>query len=102
MHNLLTTVLQFGLSINYGPPDTSRSFRRKEEMKLRPGHLFGCTLKTYVGSELRLTETLCPPGLRAPRHSHELFLFCFMIEGGFSEATIVTPLIDVKVGSKLF
>ena len=54
-------------------------------MKLRPGHLFGGTLKTYVASELRLTETLCPPGLRAPPHSHELFLFCFMIEGGFSE-----------------
>jgi AraC family transcriptional regulator len=54
-------------------------------MKLSPGHFFGGTLKTYVGSELRLTETLCPPGLRAPRHSHELFLFCLMIEGGFSE-----------------
>jgi len=54
-------------------------------MKLCPGRFFGGILKTYVGSELRLTETLCPPGLRAPPHSHELFLFCFMIEGGFSE-----------------
>src|SRR5687767_12686691 len=54
-------------------------------MRLRPGRLFGDILKTYVRSELRLTETLCPPGFRAPRHSHELFLFCFIIEGGFSE-----------------
>src|SRR5215208_6671111 len=58
---------------------------RQEEMKLHPGRLFGGILKTYAGSELRLTETLCPPGLRAPRHSHELFLFCFMIQGGFTE-----------------
>jgi len=56
-----------------------------EEMKRRPGQVFGGIQKSYVGSELRLTETLCPPGFSAPRHSHELFLFCLMIEGGFSE-----------------
>ncbi len=54
-------------------------------MSLRHRRLFGDILKTYVGSELRLTETLCAPGFRAPRHSHELFQFCFIIEGGFSE-----------------
>lgn len=32
-----------------------------------------------------MTETLCRPGFRAPRHSHELFQFCFIIDGGFSE-----------------
>lgn len=54
-------------------------------MRLRPGRLFGDILKTSVGSELWLTETLCPPSFKAPRHSHELFQFCFVIEGGFSE-----------------
>ena len=54
-------------------------------MRLCQGRMFGDIRKTYVGSELRLSETLCPPGLKAPRHAHELFLFCFMIEGGFSE-----------------
>jgi AraC family transcriptional regulator len=54
-------------------------------MSLRQSRLFGDVLKTYVGSELRLTETLCAPSFRAPRHSHELFQFCFIIEGGFSE-----------------
>jgi len=54
-------------------------------MSLRQSRLFGDVLKTYAGSGLRLTETLCAPGFRAPRHSHELFQFCFIIEGGFSE-----------------
>jgi AraC family transcriptional regulator len=54
-------------------------------MKLTPGTMFGGIQKSYTGNEVRLTETLCAPGLKAPRHSHELFLFCFMIEGGFSE-----------------
>lgn len=54
-------------------------------MNLRQRRLFGDILKTFVGSELRLTETLCPPSLEAPRHSHELFQFCLIIEGGFSE-----------------
>lgn len=54
-------------------------------MRLCQGRMFGDIRKTYVGSELQLTETFCPPGFRAPRHSHERFLFCLMIEGGFSE-----------------
>jgi AraC family transcriptional regulator len=54
-------------------------------MSLRQRWLFGDVLKTYVGSELRLTETLCAPSFRAPHHSHELFQFCLIIEGGFSE-----------------
>ena len=54
-------------------------------MKTQPSPLFGKTLKTYVGEGLKLTETLCGPGLRAPRHSHELFQFCWIIDGGFSE-----------------
>ena len=54
-------------------------------MKSQPSPLFGETLKTYVGEGLKLTETLCGPGFRAPRHSHELFQFCWIIDGGFSE-----------------
>jgi AraC family transcriptional regulator len=55
-------------------------------MKLSRGQMGGAVLKTQAVGGLHLTETLCLPHHRAPRHSHELFQFCLVREGAFTES----------------
>jgi AraC family transcriptional regulator len=54
-------------------------------LRLGPGQLHGENLKSHQFGSVRVTETLHPAGLKTQRHSHELALFCFVREGGFSE-----------------
>ena len=55
-------------------------------MKLSPGQMGGSILKTETVVGLRLTETLCLPNHKAPNHSHELFHFCLITAGAFTES----------------
>ena len=55
-------------------------------MKLSPGQLYGSILKAEALGGLRLTETSCLPNLKAPKHSHDLFQFCLITAGGFTES----------------
>ena len=54
-------------------------------MKLSPGQMGGAILKAESFAGLRLTETFCLPNHRAPKHSHELFQFCLVRDGAFTE-----------------
>jgi AraC family transcriptional regulator len=54
-------------------------------MKLSPGQMGGVIVKAESFAGLRLTETYCAPHHRAPKHSHELFHFCLVRDGAFTE-----------------
>src|SRR5262245_20015458 len=59
----------------------------KDEMtpKLPSGHFLGQTVRARDLSGLRLTEAIYSPGLKLPKHSHELAKYCFVLAGDFSE-----------------
>lgn len=54
-------------------------------MKRPPGHFYGEILKTIEFSGGILAETIYPPGFQAPKHSHELFQFCLVTAGTFTD-----------------
>lgn len=53
--------------------------------KLPAGHFLGQTLQAHDLSGFRLTETTYVPGLKLPRHAHELAKYCFVLAGSFTE-----------------
>jgi AraC family transcriptional regulator len=53
--------------------------------KLAPGEFFGRQSKSLEVCGFRLTESVYAPGLKLPRHSHELAKFCFVISGDYVE-----------------
>lgn len=55
------------------------------EPKLPAGHFFGQTLQAHTLAGVRLTEATYAPGLRLPRHAHELAKYCFVLGGSFTE-----------------
>lgn len=55
------------------------------EPKLPAGHFLGRTLRAHDWAGFRLTETTYAPGLRLPRHAHELAKYCFVLAGSFTE-----------------
>lgn len=55
-------------------------------MRLAAGQLGGEVLKAHTISGIRLAETICHPNHQSPKHSHELFQFCLIREGGFTES----------------
>src|SRR5512132_2467492 len=55
-------------------------------LKLPAGHFLGQTLRVRELSGLRLTETVYAPGLKLPRHSHELAKYCFVLAGSYVES----------------
>jgi AraC family transcriptional regulator len=54
-------------------------------MRLPPGHFYGQIVKSIKSSGLILAETIYPPGFQVPKHSHELFQFCLVREGSFTD-----------------
>lgn len=54
-------------------------------MKLSAGQMGGVIVKAESVAGLRLTETFCPPNHRAPKHWHELFHFCLIRDGSYTE-----------------
>jgi AraC family transcriptional regulator len=53
--------------------------------KLPAGHFLGQTLRAHELAGFRLTETTYTPGLKLPRHAHELAKYCFVLAGSFTE-----------------
>ncbi len=54
-------------------------------MKLSPGQMGGAIVRAESVTGLRLTETFCLPNHRAPKHWHELFHFCLIRDGSYTE-----------------
>lgn len=53
--------------------------------RLVPDRSFGSTVKTESISAFQLSERVYPGGLQTPRHYHDRPLFCFVIEGSYTE-----------------
>lgn len=53
--------------------------------RLPVGGFFGINERSSRGSGFVLSETRYAPGLRAPRHVHELAYFCLLLDGGYWE-----------------
>lgn len=54
-------------------------------VKLPAGRLYGKSLKTEHVAAFTLSERIYPPCFRTPKHAHERALFCFVVQGGFTE-----------------
>ena len=54
-------------------------------LSLAPGKLFGASLKSRDISSFRLSERTYPPRFLTPKHSHRWPLFCFVIDGAYTE-----------------
>jgi len=55
--------------------------------RLPAGEFFGHKSRSFEACGFRLTESVYAPGLKLPRHSHELAKFCFVISGDYVEAS---------------
>ena len=53
--------------------------------QLPPGYLYGQNLRSRAVASFALSERLYPPRYKTPKHSHKRALFCFVIEGGYTE-----------------
>ena len=54
-------------------------------MQLPPGSLYGDNLRSRKVASFDLSERVYPPRFKTPRHSHKRSLFCFVIQGGYTE-----------------
>jgi len=54
-------------------------------VKLASGQTYGRSLSHREVGRFRLLESTYPPGYRTPIHSHERPLFCFVVNGSYSE-----------------
>jgi AraC family transcriptional regulator len=54
-------------------------------MQLPPGSLYGETLRSHKVSSFDLSERAYPARFRTPKHSHKQALFCFVVQGDYTE-----------------
>ncbi len=54
-------------------------------VQLPPGYLYGEKVRSHKVANFALSERFYPPGFETPRHSHKHALFCFVIEGDYTE-----------------
>ena len=54
-------------------------------MQLPPGDLYGENLRSYKAASFALFERFYPPRFETPKHSHKRDLFCFVIDGDYTE-----------------
>lgn len=54
-------------------------------LQLPPGSLYGETLRSRKIASFDLSERVYPARFRTPRHSHRQALFCFVVQGGYTE-----------------
>jgi AraC family transcriptional regulator len=54
-------------------------------LQLPPGRLYGETLKSRKIANFELSERCYSPHFKTPRHSHKQALFCFVIDGNYTE-----------------
>lgn len=53
--------------------------------QLPPGYLYGEALRSHKAASFALSERFYPPRFETPRHSHKRALFCFVIQGDYTE-----------------
>ncbi len=56
-----------------------------EPVKLQPGQRYGQPGGSLEIGSFRLSERAYPPGYMTPVHSHERALFCFVVQGSYTE-----------------
>jgi AraC family transcriptional regulator len=54
-------------------------------LQLPPGSLYGETLRSRKVSSFDLSERVYPARFRTPRHSHKQALFCYVVQGDYTE-----------------
>jgi AraC family transcriptional regulator len=54
-------------------------------LQLPPGSLYGETLRSHKLSSFELSERVYPARFRTPRHSHKQALFCYVVQGDYTE-----------------
>jgi AraC family transcriptional regulator len=54
-------------------------------LQLPPGSLYGETLRSHKVSSFELSERVYPARFRTPRHSHKQALFCYVVQGNYTE-----------------
>jgi AraC family transcriptional regulator len=54
-------------------------------LQLPPGSLYGETLRSHKVSSFDLSERVYPARFRTPSHSHKQALFCFVVQGDYTE-----------------
>jgi AraC family transcriptional regulator len=78
------------LAQSYHSSFTTRAWRNLERkasvpQQLAPGHLYGETLRNRQIAGFELSERIYPARFQTPRHSHKQALFCFVIQGDYTE-----------------
>ena len=54
-------------------------------LQLPPGSLYGETLRSLKVSSFELSERVYPARFTTPKHSHKRALFCFVVQGDYTE-----------------
>src|SRR5262245_26818628 len=54
-------------------------------VQLPPGRFYGETVRSRKVASFELSERIYPPGFATPKHSHKQALFCFVMQGGYTE-----------------
>jgi AraC family transcriptional regulator len=54
-------------------------------VQLPPGNLYGENVRSHKVASFALSERFYPPRFETPRHSHKHALFCFVIQGNYTE-----------------
>ena len=54
-------------------------------MQLPPGSYYGETLRSRKVASFELSERVYSPGYQTPKHTHKQALFCFVMEGCYTE-----------------
>ncbi|HZM87178.1 MAG TPA: AraC family transcriptional regulator [Blastocatellia bacterium] len=70
-------------------------------IELSPGRLYGANLRSHKVASFDLSERVYPPGFKTPRHSHKRALFCFVVQGEYTETYGVRTR-ECKSSSLLF
>ena len=65
--------------------DSRKRLRSPEPVKLAPGQQYGQPINSLEVGSFRLCERTYPTGYVTPVHSHERALFCFVVNGSYSE-----------------
>lgn len=55
-------------------------------MQLPPGRYYGETLRSRKMASFELSERVYSPGYRTPKHTHKQALFCFVMQGNYTES----------------
>lgn len=53
--------------------------------QLPPGRYYGQTLRSRKMASFELSERVYPPGYQTPKHTHKQALFCFVMDGCYTE-----------------